>query len=78
MRRLIVTYGLPTSLLLMAVAVILMLSGASAVGFAFGLVVAGVAGVVLLSTLLYEVANRGDRYRARDARGYRGPHARGF
>lgn len=78
MRRLLVTYGLPTLLLLMAVAVILILTGATSVGFAFGLVVAGVAGVLLVSTLVYEVANSVNRHRRRDARVYRRPYARQF
>lgn len=77
MRRLIVTYGLPTLLLLMAAAVILILSGASTVGFAFGLAVAGTAGILLVSTLLYEVANSEDRYEPREARVAR-PHPREF
>ncbi len=73
MRHLIVTRGLPALLLLMAIAVILILSGATSVGFTFGLVVAGMAGVVLLSTALHDVA-RGD-YRERPRRSYvsRGP-----
>jgi len=57
MRGLIVTRGLPTLLPLMAAAVILILSGATAVGFPLGLVVAGVAGVVLFSTVLRDVVN---------------------
>ena len=62
-------------LLLMAVAVILILSGASSVGFAFGLVVAGMAGVLLVSTVVYDVTHRDERYRPRDSSLYRGPQA---
>ena len=75
MPNLIIKRGLPMLLLLMAVAVILILTGASSVGFAFGLVVAGTAGVLLVSTLVYDVAHIDRR---RDARLYRGPHARGY
>ena len=78
MRRLIVTRGLPTLLLLMAVAVILMLSGADGFGFAFGLIVVGLAGVTLVATVLYEIAHSEERYGSRMSRVYRGPHASSY
>ncbi len=74
MRNLIVTRGLPTLLVLMAIAVILILSGATAVGFAFGLTVAGAAGVVLVSTLLHDVLNREEAHQPRRGQLYRTPH----
>lgn len=77
MRDLIVTRGLPTLLVLMAIAVILILSGAAAFGFAFGLVVAGVAGVVLVSTLLHDVVQSEHRHPTRRSQLYRAPHAKG-
>jgi hypothetical protein len=78
MRRLIVTGGLPTLLLLMAIAVILILSGAGSVGFVFGLVVAGLTGVILVSSVFYEVAHFEDRYWLGSSRVRRGPHARSY
>lgn len=78
MRHQVATRGLPTLLTLMGVAVILILAGASNVGLTFGLVVAGTAGVLLVSMLLYEVAHSKDRDRRREDRSYRRPHARGF
>lgn len=74
----IIKRGLPMLLLLMAVAIILILSGATSVGFAFGLVVAGMAGVLLVSTLVYDVVHTDDDHRPRDSRVYRRPHARGY
>lgn len=78
MRHQIVMRGLPTLLLLMGVAVILILAGAGSVGLTFGLVVAGMAGLLLVSMVLHEVANGADRNRRREERIYRRPHARGF
>ena len=78
MRHQIVTRGLPTLLVLMGVAVILILGGAGNVGLTFGLVVAGTAGVLLVLMLLYEVANSNDRGRSREDHVYRRPHAKGF
>jgi hypothetical protein len=78
MRHQIVTRGLPTLLVLMGVAVILILGGAGNVGLTFGLVVAGTAGILLVSMLLYEVANSNDRDRPSKDRDYRRPHAKGF
>ncbi len=73
MRQLIVTRGLPTLLLLMAIAVILILSGATAVGFTFGLVVAGMAGVVVIASALHDVASGDYQARTRESYLYRGP-----
>lgn len=72
MRNQIATRGLPALLVLMGVAVILIITGAGSVGFTFGLVVALTAGAFLVASVLYEVANSGNRDRRR------GPHARGF
>jgi hypothetical protein len=65
-------------LMLMAVAVLLILSGAGSVGFIFGLVVAGLAGVLLLSAMLHEAIHSENRARPRARRAYRAPHARGY
>ena len=65
--------GLPVLLLLMAVAVILILSGAAAVGFAFGLVVAGMAGVVVVSSAIHDVARSELQQRRGSSYLYRGP-----
>lgn len=74
----IATRGLPTLLLLMAIAVLLILSGATGVGFAFGLVVVGMAGVVLVATLLYDLTQGEHRRSRRRAGVYRRTHARGY
>jgi hypothetical protein len=76
MRNLIVARGLPMSLLLMAVAVILILSGSGATGLTLGLVVAGVGAVLLFSALIYDDAHGDERRRRRGKRPYREPHAR--
>jgi multisubunit Na+/H+ antiporter MnhB subunit len=78
MRYQIVTRGLPTVLVLMGVAVILILGGAGDAGLTFGLVVAGTAGILLVAMLLYEVANSNDRDRPSKDRVYRRPQAKGF
>ena len=70
--------GLPMLLLLMAVAVILILAGAGSAGLPFGLVVAGMAGVLLVSTVLHDVKHADDRRRPRRRDLYRGPHVRGY
>jgi hypothetical protein len=77
MRPLIVTRGLPMLLVLMGVAVILIIGGSGNLGLTFGLVVAGTAGVLLVSMVLYEVTNGNGRDRPRQDRVYR-PQARGF
>jgi len=73
----VIARGLPTSLLLMAVAVILILSGSGAAGLTFGLVVAGVGGVLLFSALIYDAAHGEDRPRPRRNRVYRAPRGQG-
>ena len=78
MRHQIAKLGLPTLLVLMGVAVILILAGAGDAGLTFGLVVAGTAGVLLVSMLLYEAANSEARERPRENRFYRRPYAGGF
>lgn len=78
MRNQIVTRGLPMLLVLMGVAVILILAGAGSVGLIFGLVVAGTAGVLLMSMMFYEMANLSDRDRPRNDRVYRRSQARAF
>lgn len=70
--------ALPTFLSLMGLAVILIISGASAVGFAFGLVVAGIGGVVLVSMVLHEVTHRSDGHGRGERRPYRRPRPTGF
>lgn len=65
-------------LVLMGVAVILILAGAGSVGLAFGLVVAGAAGIMLVSMMFYDVANSNGRDWSREDRLYRRSHARGF
>ena len=74
MRQQIATRGLPTLLVLMGVAVILIIAGAGSVGFTFGLVVALTAGAVLVLSVLYEVASGNGRERTRHERVYRRPH----
>lgn len=78
MRHSIATRALPILLLLMAIAVLLILSGATGVGLAFGLVVAGMAGVVLVATVLHDLAQGEYRDRPRRSGPYRWPHARGY
>jgi hypothetical protein len=78
MRRFIISAGLPTLLVLLGLAVILILSGADAVGLTFGLTVAGVAGVLLVSLILYETARGETRYHTRNNRLYEGPHTDRF
>lgn len=78
MRHPIATRCLPALLLLMAIAVILILSGSTGVGFAFGLVVAGLAGVGLVATLVTDLAQGEPRHRPRQSGVYRRPHARGY
>lgn len=78
MNHQVVKRGLPVLLLLLALAVILILSGAIATGFEFGLVVAGTAGLLLVSMLLYEVAHDERRHRPHGGRPHREPHAKGF
>ena len=73
MHHLIARRGLPVLLLLMAVAVILILSGAAAVGFAFGLVVAGMAGIVVVSSAIHDVARSESQQRRGSSYLYRGP-----
>lgn len=68
MRHYNVARGLPMLLLLMAVAVILIIAGASDVGFAFGLVVAGIAGMLLVAMVMYEVVHTANRDRRRNER----------
>jgi ABC-type transport system involved in cytochrome bd biosynthesis fused ATPase/permease subunit len=77
MPHLMIKRGLPMLLALMAVAVILILAGAGSAGLAFGLVVAGMAGVLLVSTVLHDVKHTDDRHRSRHRDLYRGPHVRG-
>jgi fatty acid desaturase len=65
-----VTRSLPAILLLMAISVILMLAGSSGTGFVLGLVVVGIAAVLLGSMFIDEVGHsRG--HRQRDPRSYR-------
>lgn len=78
MRNQIVTRGLPTLLVLMGLAVILILAGAGSAGLIFGLVVAGTAGILLMSMMLYELANTSGRERRRNERVYRGPQVRAY
>jgi hypothetical protein len=78
MRHLIVERCLPAVLLLMGLAVILILTGAGSAGLALGLVVAGAAGVLLLSTVLYDVTHSAPRYSRHHNGMYRGTRARGF
>ena len=78
MRRVVIDRGLPASLLLMAIAVILILSGSGAAGLTFGLVVAGLGAVLLFSALVYDAAHGERRPRSRRNRVYRGPHVRGY
>jgi ABC-type transport system involved in cytochrome bd biosynthesis fused ATPase/permease subunit len=78
MQRSIVTRGLPTLLLLMALAVVLMVSGNNAVGFAFGLAVAAAAGLLLLSIVAYDVARGHGNDRPGRHHRYRDGRARSF
>jgi hypothetical protein len=78
MRYQIVTRGVPTLLVLMAVAVILILAGAASVGLTLGLAVAGTAGILLVSAVLYEVTNSNNPDRPRQGRGYRRPQVKGY
>lgn len=78
MRNQIASRGLPVLLLLMGVAVILILAGAGSVGLSFGLVVAGTAGVLGVSMMLFEVANGQDRDHTREVRGYQRPYVKRF
>lgn len=78
MRNQVVTRGLPTLLVLMGLAVILILAGAGTAGLVFGLVVAGTAGILLVSAMLYELANASGGERRRNDRLYRRPQARTF
>jgi multisubunit Na+/H+ antiporter MnhB subunit len=78
MPHLMIKRGLPMLLLMMAVAVILILAGAGSAGLAFGLVVAGMAGVLLAATVLYDVTHTDARRRPRHRDLYRGPHVRGY
>ena len=73
-----VTRSLPILLLLMAVAVLLILSGAATTGFVFGLVVVGIAGILLGAMFLHEGLQGEARGRVNDRRLHRGPHASGF
>ena len=73
-----VTRSLPMLLLLMAVSVLMILAGATTAGFVFGLVVVGIAGVLLGSMFLREGYSEGNRDQLRPRRAHRGPYARGL
>ncbi len=75
MRLAIMKRGLPVLVALMAVSVLLILSGASSVGLTFGLVVAGMTGLMLVATVLHDVIHSA---RPRERRLYRAPHMRCF
>ncbi|HEY1523969.1 MAG TPA: hypothetical protein VGF70_13230 [Solirubrobacteraceae bacterium] len=67
--RQMVTRSLPAILLMMAISVILMLAGSSGTGFVLGLVVVGIAAVLLGSMFVDEVGH--SRGRQRERRRYR-------
>lgn len=60
----------------MAIAVILMLSGADSAGFALGLIVVGIA-AVLLGSMFVDEAVRGANRRSTRRPRYRGTHIAG-
>lgn len=78
MRYSIATRGLPTLLVLMAIAVLLILSGSAGFGLTFGLIVAGMAGVVLMTMVFMDLAHRESRRRSRQTGMYRRTHARTY
>ncbi len=73
--RHIITRSLPAFLFLMAIAVILILAGSAATGFALGLVVVGIVALLLASMLIHEVSH--SRPRAERSR-YHRTQASGF
>lgn len=78
MQHSIATRGLPTLLILLAIAVLLILSGATGVGFAFGLVVVGMAGVGLMAAVAHDLT-QGERRESPQRTGvYRRTQARGY
>jgi hypothetical protein len=71
MRNQIATRSLPALLALFGIAVILILSRAGKVRLPFGLVVAGTAGILLVSMMRYEVANSNEHDPPCEHRSYR-------
>jgi hypothetical protein len=68
--RQMVSRSLPVILVLMGISVILMLAGSSGTGFVLGLIVVGIAALLLGSMFVDEVGHSQDR-RRRTARPYR-------
>jgi hypothetical protein len=68
--------SLPAILLLMAIAVILILSGSAGTGFVVGLIAAGIGALLLASMFAGEVGHDERRYTERES--YRRPHTSGF
>ena len=75
MSRLIVTRSLLPILLLLAGAIVLILSGGSTAGYAVGFAVIGLAGVLLVALFFYEVGRSEDRDRAQEDSRRIGRHA---
>jgi multisubunit Na+/H+ antiporter MnhB subunit len=76
--RHMMTRSLPAFLFLMAIAVVLILAGSAGTGFALGLVVIGIAAVLLASMFIDEVRSpERHRYRAEPRRHQR-PQASGY
>ena len=73
-----VTRSLPVLLGLMAVAVLLILVGAATAGFVFGLIVVGIAALLLGSMFLHEGVHGEEPRRLPRRRMYRDPRASGF
>jgi hypothetical protein len=70
--------SIPVFLVLMAVAVILIVGGAATTGFVFGLIVVGIAGLLLGSMFLHEGLHSGHLEESRRRRLYRGPYTGRF
>lgn len=75
--RQMVSRSLPVILVLMGISVILMLAGSSGTGFVLGLVVVGIAALLLGSMFVDEVGHSQD-HRRRTRRPYRRTPARRY
>ena len=69
--RQMVSRSLPVILVLLGISVILMLAGSSGAGFVLGLIVVGIAAVLLGSMFVDEVGHSTDRRRQREPRSRR-------
>lgn len=76
--RRMMTRSLPAFLLLMAIAVILILSGSAGTGFELGLIVVGIVALLLASMFIDEVSHFGARRPTTPRSRHRRTQASGF